>query len=274
MVKLLEANEVDTENEAVDAVLTEAEEGIARRKFARTEQPGDLSDGGMVNGAMLRPMQADGRLAERGKATQGRPAARRAWMWDGTETVLPLAYQPDGKSHDGARRYLLKRHCLCCNYGGFRGVQCPNCVKNQCNRCGASTVRAKIIPCFYLRQEDVPYPAKFYGSIPCFLSFCIRQGDRGFKTQEEMRMHARSRHRMEYQAYMETLAATRVDEITALRAQVDALMRGQMQTQPVATVATKAALRAARAPGKKWSPERRKAASIAAKKRIAAGSAV
>ncbi len=237
MVKLLEANQVDIANEEVDAVMTADEEAIARQRFARTENPGDLSDGGMVSGARIRPMQANGRLAERGKPAQGRPAARMAWMWNGTESVLPLAWNPDGTVHDGARRYLLKRHCLCCNESGFRGMQCPVCAKKQCTRCGGSTEPKKIIPCFYLHKKDVPFPSRFYGNISCFLPSCIRTGDRGFLTEEEMRMHARSRHRMEYQAYVETKTAARADQVEILQRRVDELLSRGLAGQSTAVQA-------------------------------------
>ncbi len=231
MVKLLEANQVDIANEEVDAVMTADEEAIARQRFARTENPGDLSDGGMVGGARLTPMQG-GRKLER-----GRPAARMAWMWNGTESVLPLAWNPDGTVHDGARRYILKRHCRCCGLSGFRGMQCPVCVKKQCTRCGGSTDPKKVIPCFYLHKEDVPFPSRFYGSIPCFLTSCIRTGDRGFLTEEEMRMHARSRHRMEYQAYVETKTAARADQVEILQRRVDELLSRGLAGQSTAVQA-------------------------------------
>ena len=86
-----------------------------------------------------------------------------------------------------------------------------------------SVIRGWIIPCFYLRKEDVPFPARFYGSINCFLGFCARQGGQGFLTEQDMRVHARSRHRMEYQAQVETLAAARTDEMESMRKRLDAL---------------------------------------------------
>ena len=82
----------------------------------------------------------------------------------------------------------------------------------------------KIIPCFYLRKSQVPFPQRFFGEIACFLPFCPRQGSKGFKTMEDMRMHARTRHRMEYQAHMETIAANKADELDVLRARLDRLM--------------------------------------------------
>ncbi len=223
MVKLLEASEVDSMNEEVDATLTDAEETSARGRVARGDSAEDLADGGMVGGARITPMR------EGKKVGKGRANARLGWMWNGSETTLPLGWNPDGTMHNGARPYLLKRHCTCCNQSGFRGTQCPNCVKNQCTRCGSSTDKKKIIPNFYLKKENVPYPTKFYGIINCFLSTCIRRDDRGFRTQEEMRMHARSRHGMEYQAFMETQAAEKADEVTILRQRLDAMMLAQAQ---------------------------------------------
>ena len=198
--------------------MTDAEEREARESFAIPGTAPDLSDGGRVGQARITPMQAGKKLAK------GRPAARRAWMWNGTETLLPLAWNPEGTMHDGARKYLLKRHCLCCHTGGFRGLQCPNCVKSNCDKCNASTDPKKIIPNFYLRKEDVPFPQRFYGSINCFLPTCPRRDSKGFLTEQDMRIHAASRHRMEYRAYMESLTAARADEVQSLREKVDALL--------------------------------------------------
>ena len=233
--------------------ITDQEEEEASRRFARPGRVGDLSDGGMVGGVRMTPMR-DGK-----KQATGRAAARRGWMWNGTESLLPLAWNPDGTVHDGARKYLLKRHCLCCHTGGFRGAQCPNCVKSNCEQCGGSTDRTKvhvlgsgkviqgwIIPNFYLRKEDVPFPARFYGSIDCFLGFCPRSGGRGFLTEQDMRMHARTRHRMEYQAYQDGLAANRSDEVESLRRRLDAMTTSQGKEEANKTNAHKR--RAARKP--------------------------
>src|SRR3990167_8805700 len=226
MPKLLKQNEVNLIDEEVDIQLTKAEEAAARSMFAPTGTPGDLSDGGRVNGVTLTPMQ-DGKPVQKGRAN-----ARLAWMGSGTETALPLGWNPDGTRHDGARPYLLKRYCLCCNAGGFRGAKCLNCVKNNCTRCNGSSDRKKVIPCFYLKKEDVPFPERFYGPINCFLPMCIRRGDRGFKTEPEMMMHARSRHKMEYQAHVETLAASRTDEVADLRRRLDSFMLAQSAPVP------------------------------------------
>ena len=199
-------------------------------------------------------------------------------MWNGTETDLPLAWNPEGNGHDGARHYLLKRHCLCCHTGGFFGRQCKNCIKSNCSRCQASTdtasvqtftngktVKGWIIPNFYLKQEDVPYQAKFYGSVDCVIEFCPRRGGMGFLTEQGMRIHAETRHRLEYKAHLESKAAGKADQVEILQQRVDDLLALQ------ARQAVQAAPRAATT-GKRWSPERRRAASVAAKKRIAAGS--
>ena len=238
MPRVLAETEVDPTTEEVEATLTAAEEAEAHRRFAPAGDAPDLSDGGVIGGVTLRPMH-DGKTLQK-----GRPAARRGWMWNGTESLLPLAWNPDGTMHDGGRRYLLKRHCLCCHTGGFRGAQCPNCVKSNCAQCRGSTDRARvhtlangrvihgwIISNFYLRKEDVPFPARFYGSIPCFLAFCPRQGDKGFLTDQDMRVHARSRHRMEYQAHVETLAASRGDEMESMRKRLDDLTSSLVSRQ-------------------------------------------
>lgn len=255
MPQVLAETEIDPIADQVDAALTAEEEEAAARRFARPERVGDLSDGGMVGGVKMTPMR-DGRKQEK-----GRPAARRGWMWNGTESLLPLAWNPDGTIHDGARRYLLKRHCLCCHTGGFRGQQCPNCVQSNCEQCEGSTDKTKvhrlgsgkvvqgwIIPNFYLRKEEVPFPARFYGSVDCFLEFCIRRGERGFLTEQDMRMHARTRHRMEYLAYQDGLAAARSDEIESLRRRLDAFtsVQGKEEEKSKKTSEHMAAMRAAR----------------------------
>ena len=245
MVKLLDEAEIDPITEQVSQALDEAEEAEAeaKRLFVYNPNPGDLSDGGTIGGVKLRPNR-DKRI------TQGRPAARQAWMWNGTETVLPLAWDTDGKRHDGARHYLLKRHCLCCQTGGFFGGQCRNCAKNNCSRCNASMdrttlqtltsgrqIRGWIIPSFYLRKEDVPYPAHFYGKVDCIFSFCPRHGVFGFLTEQDMRLHATKRHTDEYKAHMETIAAARTDRVEILERRIDELLAQQARqvtTLPVA----------------------------------------
>ena len=231
MVKLLEASEIDPIAEQVQSDMTEAEEAEAHQRLRAGREAGDLSDGGMVGGVRVRPMQ-NGRTLSKGRA-----AARLAWMWNGTESVLPLGWNPEGTRHNGAMPYLAKRHCLCCNNSGFVGGQCPKCARTSCIQCMASTDRTKvqslqngkiirgwIIPNFYLRQEDVPFPARLYGSIPCFLELCPRRGGRGFLTEQDMRVHAGSRHRMEYRAYVESANASKTDEVAELRRRIDSLM--------------------------------------------------
>ena len=212
MPKFLEADEVDVLSEEVD---TQIEEESWR--VGPTDGAPDLSDGGMVNGVRVRP-------ARDKTVTKGRANARRTWMWNGTESSLPVAWDPDGKISDGAKRHLLKRYCLCCKTGGFKTRLCPKCVQTGCGLCHGSSDPKKVIKCFYLRKEDVPFPAKFYGSIDCFLPFCVRTGGRGFLTQEDMRMHARSRHRTEYLAHQEVQAASRTDEVETLRRRLDDVM--------------------------------------------------
>ncbi len=206
----------DIAAEDMDLTLSlEEEHAVAALGEYQDYKGGDLTDGGAVGGAHIFPSQNGV------KQEKGRPAARRAWMYDGTETVLPLAWNPDGTAHDFARRYMRKRHCECCGHNGvFRRNQCNDCVFNNCTKCRDSTDPTKIIPCFYLNREDVPYPQKFYGSIPCFLPLCPRGGEYGFLTSEDMRVHARSRHQMEYQAHMETIAANKTDEMDELRTQI------------------------------------------------------
>ena len=230
MPNVLDETDVDVMTESIDSAIDEESWHVGP-----TDGTPDLSNGGMVNGVRVRPSRDK-------TVRRGRAAARRAWMWNGTESLLPLAWDADGRVHDGARRYLRKRYCLCCATGGFQPPKCPRCsnIEQPCTRCGGSTDRKKIIPCFYLRLEDVPFPTNVYGSIPCFLPFCQRRGSMGFKSDEEMRLHARSRHRTEYQAHMDSVAANKVDEVTELRSRLDALMSSmamknvQDQTPPTA----------------------------------------
>ena len=212
MPKLLEADEVDVLSEETDAVIEQESWSLGSTDYAP-----DLSDGGTVNGVRVRS-------AKDKKIKKGRANARRAWMWNGTETVLPLMWDTDGKTHDEAKRYLLKRYCRCCKFAGFKGRYCPKCVDTGCSICKGSSDPKQVIPCFYLRKDDVPEPSRFYGSIDCFLPQCARTGGRGFLTQEDMRMHARSRHRAEYAAHLEVQAASRTDEVADLRKRLDDLM--------------------------------------------------
>lgn len=223
--------EMDVEAEAADTALTAAEEAEANEQFAMPPGPvGDLTDGGKVGGVTVQPSRGWGEpRPKKGEPLKGRPAVRRAWMWNGTETMLLLGWKPDGKVHDGARPYLLKRTCLCCMTSGFKAVtgqpaRCPKCIRNGCDRCGGSTEPAKIIRTFYLRKDEVPFQEKFYGAVDCFLPHCPRREGHGFQNETDMRLHAMGRHRMEYRAYQESKAATQHSEIADLRTKLDALL--------------------------------------------------
>ena len=225
MPQVLLESELDIVEEELDTELTVAEQralaGLG--KYQETTRVSDLTDGGEIAGATLFPIQN----GERAKL--GRPTVRRAWMWNGTESMLPLAWNTDGTEHDGARKYRLKRHCLCCGESGFRN-NCKACAKKACGKCRSSADRSKVIPCFYLRQTDVPFPREYIAKFDCFLASCQRRGDEGFATMEEMRMHARTRHRNEYASFMETQAANRTDDIDYLKLQLANLM-GQVGKQ-------------------------------------------
>ena len=216
MPRLLEEKERDFAEEALDEIMTPAEKSVGSVR--------DLTDGGEVGIARVYPVQ--GGVA----VQQGRAIARRAWMWDGTETTLQLAWKPSGKQHDGARYYLRKRHCLCCGDSGFEG-NCKRCVKQGCARCNFGNDKSKNIACFYLKIEQVPFPQKLYGAIPCFMPLCIRRDHYGFKSEEEMRQHAASRHRLEYAAHLQTEQAHGQKEIDSLRQQVSILTTSALQTQ-------------------------------------------
>ena len=128
----------------------------------------------------------------------------------------------------GPDPYLLKRHCMCCGEGGFRASQCPKCVASYCVRCNSSTTPDKLIATFYLRLDEVPYPVDPYGDIDCFLGQCVRRGASGFKTDQDMRMHARLRHRMEYQTFLESQGGVN-SEIADLRRLVMEMQAKQAQ---------------------------------------------
>jgi hypothetical protein len=219
--RVMEESDVDLVNEEVDAVMDAQEqqqafEAVAAAPESATQSVADLSDGGRVGGATLRPTE------QHQQVTKGRAVARRAWSWNGSESLLTLAWNPDGTANDGARHYLQKRFCTCCSTAGHlpvKGVRvCRTCRANSCTMClNADQVNsAKLIPNFYLRKEDVPFPEVFYGNIDCFLPFCPRHETRGFKTEQDMRVHARTRHRLEYQAHLDTLKETSPEDIALM----------------------------------------------------------
>ena len=241
MVKVLEATDIDP-LEQLEVPMTPEEEQEAMDEFAPVANSGDLSDGGKVSGVQVTPRSGWGGVPLK----QGRPAALRGWMWNGTESMLSLAYNPEGTQHDFAMHYRRKRHCLCCGTGGFfvtrRSPGCPNCIKNNCDQCRASTDKTKvhelasgktikgwIIPNFYLSKEQVPFPVNFYGDIPCFLDSCPRRGARSFLTYQAMVMHAASLHKAQWEAELQARAAGRTDEIERLRQRLDAMQAAQVQ---------------------------------------------
>ena len=244
MPVLLEDNELaDQEADALDAALTDTDIKAEEARFSGPLGPvGDLSRGGRAGQVNVYPNPErgpNGRLAP----GQGRATARRAWMWDGTETTLTLGWNPEGTEHNGARPYLAKKHCHCCGYSGFRVTAkvpgCPQCIQNSCPRCQGGRDRSKVIPCFYLRRDKVPFPREVGTSVDCCIATCWRRDGNGFKDEPDMRFHARTKHRQEYQSYMESQASQRGNETAELRARVDALTtalleRGAAPGQPVA----------------------------------------
>lgn len=152
----------------------------------------------------------------------GRPAGWRAFMWDGSETTVVLKWDIHGKTHDGGRHYLGKKHCICCGFSGFR-EHCTKCRKDTCSRCRSGNDRKQIIPAIYLREADVPFPQLIYGQVDCFLPTCIRKGDRGFRDLEEMHMHATGRHTAQFQAYRQVQESQETSQVTRLQQQVAAL---------------------------------------------------
>ncbi len=226
MPNFLEDSDIDMVADQIDLEMTAEEEAqtLAQLAVSIADAP-DLSDGGQIGEAYVIPMQGGVRQEK------GRPTVRRAWSWNSTPTTLPLAWDNDGLEHDAARAYLRKRHCTCCKTSGFKGVQCPSCIKNNCGKCRNSTVRGNIIPCFYLREEEVPFPVNLFGDINCFLPFCVRQGDRGFKTQQDMIVHAETRHRLEWRAHLSSQQTDDKRELELLKEQIAVLMAAQLAGQ-------------------------------------------
>lgn len=225
--KALDSSEIDRATVEVD----EAIEANAFPVITSATVVGDLSDGGRVGDATVMPTRK-GVVQAKGRAT-----VMGGWRWDGTPTTMTLAWNPEGTSHDYARHYLIKRHCFCCHFGGFTGSRCPMCVKNHCSKCIGSddtetiqtfqngdTLKGWIGAQNYTVKERVPMPVRFYGDIPCFLPLCPRTGTQGFQTQQDMRMHARMRHRLEYQSHTDALQESKTDETIELRKRVDELM--------------------------------------------------
>lgn len=160
----------------------------------------------------------------------GRPAGWRAFMWNGSETTIVLAWDIHGKTHDGGRRYLSKKHCLCCDFSGFR-EHCTRCRKDTCTRCRSGNDRKQVIPAMYLREADVPFPQQVYGEIDCFLPSCTRRGDRGFRDLEEMHMHATGRHTAQFQAYRQVLESQETSQVAILQQQVAALTTAMLTSK-------------------------------------------
>ena len=260
MPLLLEENELaDQEADALDAAVTDADVQAEEARFAVPMGPvGDLSRGGRAGQVNVYPnpdRDSRGRLAP----GQGRATARRAWMWDGTETVLTLGWNPEGTEHNGARPYLAKKHCHCCGFNGFRltakNPGCLQCAKNQCPRCQGGRDKSKVIPLFYLRRDKVPFPRVTKTDVDCCIATCWRRDGNGFKDEPDMRFHARTKHRQEYQSLMESQAAQEHSELQQLRAQVTALTLAQLQIQRP-TPEPVPARRAARRPAVAGTPDR------------------
>lgn len=179
------------------------------------EEPGPITDDDVI-------------VVNAKEGREGRAAARQAWAWDGTPSVLTLSWNPDGTQHDFGQKYLSKKHCMCCGFSGFRR-HCTKCRKNFCPECSQGTDRSKVIPCFYTKKDDVPFQGKFYGAVNCFLLTCARRDSQGFQTEEDMRMHAMSRHTKQYEAHEAVKRATQTSELDTLREQINLLLAAQLR---------------------------------------------
>ena len=225
--KAMTEAEIDPIAEEVDEQMQQSgeEEVVPRHKVDLSGNFGDLSDGGQVGSARVVPVGDSGRVNFDKKMREpGRPTVRNVWMWDGRPSTIPLAYEPSGKRHDGGRKYLLKRHCVICNYTGFYGQVCPQCRKD-------SREIAPPVPAFYLKKEKVPNPQRWFGSVDCFVQTCVRHGKYGFINEVQMREHAMGKHQKEYRAFQDSQQASSTKELSDLREQVNKLLVAQIRPQ-------------------------------------------
>lgn len=224
---MLEA-EVDKIAEEVDQQMVDSGEApeTPHHKVDVSGSYGDLSDGGRVGQVRVIPVGESGRVVfDKNHREPGRPTVRNVWRWDGTPSTIPLAYEPSGKRHDGGRKYLLKRHCVMCNYTGFYGTACPQCLKD-------GREIAPPIPAYYLKTELVPKPQQYFGGVDCFVPTCVRQGKWGFVNEDQMRQHAMSKHQREYRAHQDSEQSAQSKELESLRALVNSLASANIAARP------------------------------------------
>ena len=258
MPRTLQETDIDPIAEQVDMDMLETGEVVAPPVHAFSpDQRVDLHDGGNLGGVRVVPLGDSGRIEfDRAKREPGRPTTRMAWTWDGRATELPLAWTPSGKQHDGARKYLLKRHCMVCNFAGFYGNVCP-----ACRKAGRPQRPGSITPAYYLKKSQVPNPLQPFGSVDCFVRACPRRGEYGFHADIEMRQHAASRHRAEYRAYQEAATANAKTEVDLLREQINAMMAGgRMMSQAPAPAPVAAPVEAQASPARVRTEKEREAA--------------
>ena len=247
MPKLLTAAEIDPAVEQIDNDLIEAGENVAlpQHKYDPNAPVGDLSDGGMVGGVRVTPVGASGQVSfDKKRREPGRPNGRQVWSWDGRESVIPLAWDTAGKTHDGGRKYLLKRWCPACNYSGFYGQVCPDCRK-------AGRRLVPVLPAYYTKKERVPKPLRFFGKVDCFVPTCVRHGEYGFLDDAQMRQHAMSRHRNEYRAFMDATESRNKTDMASMQQQINTLIASALgaraQQEPAPRPDRMAKARAAKA---------------------------
>lgn len=169
-----------------------------------------------------------------------RPSSLQMFAWNGVPSNVPIAYGPGGSSPT-ISRYLRKRHCNTCMHNGFIG--------RACTQCGS----ADVVSFYYLNYEQVPVKTNFYGKIACLCSQsgemigeCPRSGEfvngayTGFLSQQQMLMHASSKHLNEYQIWQTMrqgggMAPSQIDEMVAMRKEMAELK--ESLGEPVATEA-------------------------------------
>lgn len=229
--KALLETEIDPIAEQVDNEMQASGEDtvIPQHKADPNAQYGDLSDGGQIGSARLITQGESGHVIfDKNKREPGRATVRKVWLWNGTPSTIPLTWDSDGKTHDGGRRHLVKRHCTVCNFSGFKGQICPQCRKD-------GRRLAPPVPAYYLKESQVPVHQVFFGKEDCFVPSCVRRGEYAFLSDMQMREHAMSRHQKEYKAFQDAAQANNGKELADMRAIINTFLLEKAGLKPEAS---------------------------------------
>jgi hypothetical protein len=153
------------------------------------------------------------------------------FAWNGSPSEIPIAYQPGG-TNPSISRYLRKKHCNSCGANGFITPFCPTCTSSD------------VIQYFYRDFASVPNKINWYGEVPCLCSQfgemtgeCPRDGRilkdefTGFLSNQQMLMHATSKHPREYSVWQTISAgkpAVAEVDVDKLREGILAQVRAEM----------------------------------------------